>query len=481
MNKGEEILMKKILFTASECTPFVKTGGLADVIGSLPQALLEAKLSEVRVILPLYDEISSEWREKMKEIATFDVKVGWRDQQATLYSLKHDGIFYYFIANNLYFTRKGIYGYYDDGERFVFFSQAVIDAFPYLDFIPDVLHAHDWQTGLTMAFAKITPPVPNLRTVFTIHNIKYQGVMPHQAFDDLFQLPLEHFAGFEWNGMINCMKTGLFHADKITTVSPSYAEEIKDPYYSEGLHTVLHQRALDLSGVINGINTNDYHPSKDPHIAVNYSHSRVKKKDNKEVLQKEFGLPVNREVPMYVAISRLVEQKGFHLLECILDEFLEQDVQVIVLGTGEYEFEHSFSHLALRHSEKMVTLLKFDEGLARQLYAGADFFIMPSMFEPCGLSQLIALQYKTVPIVRETGGLKDTVQPFNENTGEGNGFSFSHYNAHDLLSVMLYSLDVYHRSDSWARLIKNVNKSQFSWKESAKAYADIYEKIVDTE
>lgn len=473
--------MNKILFTASECTPFVKTGGLADVIGSLPQALMKEKLSEVRVILPLYDEISSEWKDKMKKIATFNVKVGWRDQQATIYTLNHDGIVYYFIANNLYFTRKGIYGYYDDGERFVFFSQAVIDAFPYLDFIPDVLHAHDWQTGLAMAFAKVSPPIPNLKTVFTIHNIKYQGVMPHQAFDDLFQLPMEHFAGFEWNGMINSMKTGLFHADKITTVSPSYAEEIKDPYYSEGLHTILHQRDSDLSGVINGINTNEYHPSKDPYIAVNYSHSRVKKKDNKELLQKEFGLPVNRDVPMYVAISRLVEQKGFHLLERILDDFLQKDVQVIILGTGEYEFEHSFSHLALRHPEKMVTLLKFDEGLARQLYASADFFIMPSLFEPCGLSQLIALQYKTVPIVRETGGLKDTVIPFNEITGEGNGFSFSNYNAHDLLSVMLYSLDVYHQPKSWNRLLKNVNNSKFGWKESAKAYADIYDSLVDSE
>ncbi|PYZ93806.1 glycogen synthase GlgA [Salipaludibacillus keqinensis] len=471
--------MEKILFAASECTPFVKTGGLADVIGSLPQALQDAKLSEVRVILPLYDEISSYWKEKMERKATFNVKVGWRDQHATLYTLEHEGVLYYFIANELYFTRKGIYGYYDDGERFVFFSQAVISAFPHLDYEPNVLHGHDWQTGLVMAFAKISPPLPNLKTVFTIHNIKYQGMMPHQAFDDLFNLPMEHFSGFEWNGMINCMKSGLFHADKITTVSPSYAEEIKDPYYSEGLHPILHERDADLVGVINGINIKDYHPMKDPYIKVNYKHSRVKKKENKIFLQEEFGLPVNRDIPMYVAISRLVEQKGFHLLERILEDFLQEDVQIIILGTGEKEFEDSFSHIASRYRDKMVTLLKFDEGLARRLYAGADFFIMPSMFEPCGLSQLIALQYKTVPIVRETGGLKDTVQPFNDFTGEGNGFSFTNYNAHDLLSVLMYSLNVYHQPEHWSRLLKNVNKSQFSWKESAKAYAEIYELLVE--
>ncbi|MCE7791441.1 glycogen synthase GlgA [Salipaludibacillus sp. CUR1] len=472
--------MKKILFAASECTPFVKTGGLADVIGSLPQALQSEDLCEVRVVLPLYDEISSEWTEQMEKTADFQVQVGWRSQEASLYELNHEGVTYYFIGNDYYYTRKGIYGYYDDGERFVFFSRAVIEALQHIDYEPDVLHGHDWQTGLAVAFAKIFHP-GNLKTVFTIHNIKYQGLMPHHAFNDLIQLPLEHFGGFEWNGMINCMKSGIFHADKITTVSPSYAEEIKDPFYGESLHPLLRERDADLSGVINGINAEDYNPMKDPNIPVNYSHSRVKKKENKEALQEELGLHVNRDIPVYIAISRLVEQKGFHLLERILDEFLQQEVQVIILGTGEYEFEESFKHLAWKHQGKMATLLKFDEGTARKLYASADFFLMPSKFEPCGLSQLIALRYKTVPIVRETGGLKDTVQPFNEITGEGNGFSFTNYNAHDLLSVMNYSLSIYHQPDLWNKLIKNVNKSQFSWKESAKAYAGIYSGLTETE
>lgn len=466
--------MKNVLFAASECTPFIKTGGLADVIGSLPQSLQQDKHCQVRVILPLYDEISAEWTDLLTFQTEFQVKVGWRSQTAALYTLDHAGITYYFVGNEYYFTRKGIYGYYDDGERFVFFSKAVVEVLPYLDFKPDILHAHDWQTGLAVAFAKILNPDADLSTVFTIHNIKYQGIMPHDAFNDLIQLPLEHFGGFEWNGMINCMKSGIFHADKITTVSPSYAEEIKDPYYGEALHGLLTERSADLSGVINGIDTEEFNPMKDPHLPITYSHSRTKKKDNKELLQKELGLTVNREIPLYIAISRLVEQKGFHLLERIMGEFLQQDVQVVILGTGDPAFEHSFSHTATHFNDKMAVLLKFDEGTARKLYAASDFFIMPSQFEPCGLSQLIALRYKSVPIVRETGGLKDTVQPFNELTGEGNGFSFTNYNAHDLLAVMNYSLRVFHNAELWKQLIKNVNKSLFSWKESALAYADIY-------
>lgn len=469
--------MKKILYTASECTPFIKTGGLADVIGSLPQALVNEEQADVRVILPKYGVIPKKWHEKMTEVASFPVKIGWRNQGAKLFKLKHDGITFYFIENHHYFERHGVYGYYDDGERFVFYSMAVMESLKYLDFTPDILHAHDWQAGLTVAFANILQPIRNMKTIFTIHNIKYQGMLQFEAFDDLFNLPREHFAGFEWNGMINCMKSGIFHADKITTVSPSYAEEIKDPYYGEGLDSLLRERSGDLSGIINGINTDDYNPMKDPHIHANYQTSRAKKKENKKALQEAVGLPVNGDVPVYIAISRFVEQKGFHLVEHILHDFLQNDVQVIILGTGEYEFESSFSWFAQNFSDKMATLLKFDEGLARQLYAAADFFIMPSKFEPCGLSQLISLQYKTVPIVRETGGLKDTVHAFNEFDGTGNGFSFENYNAHELLQQMEYSLKIYHDPKQWQTLLKNVNKSKFSWKDSAAAYAKLYDEL----
>ena len=469
--------MKNILFVASESTPFIKTGGLADVIGSLPKALKQNEHLDVRVILPLYDEIPEKWRNQMEYKSSFDVPLGWRNQEASIYTLEHNNILYYFISNDYYFTRKGVYGYYDDGERFVFFSRAVIEAMPHLDYTPDVLHAHDWQTGMVVALAKIMQPVENMKTVFTIHNIKYQGLMPLGTFDDFFNLSLEHIGGFEWNGMLNCLKSGLFHADKITTVSPSYAEEIKDPFYSEGLHQILLDREKDLTGVLNGIDTDDYNPLKDRYIPVNYRSSRSKKKENKIAVQEKLGLPVDSEKPLYIIITRLVEQKGLHLVQHILDDFLQEDVQFIILGTGDYEFESYFTEVSQRYPNKAVTMLTFDEGLARQLYASADFFVMPSKFEPCGLSQLIALQYKAAPIVRETGGLKDTVIPFNETTGEGNGFSFTNYNAHDLLTVLHYSLKVYNEPLAWVQLLKNINKSQFSWKNSAQNYSEIYDDL----
>ncbi|UTR10628.1 glycogen synthase GlgA [Evansella sp. LMS18] len=469
--------MKNILHVASECTPFIKTGGLADVIGSLPQALKKNERMETRVILPLYDEIPEKFREQMEYKSSFDVPLGWRNQEASLFTMEHNNILYYFISNDYYFTRKGVYGYYDDGERFVFFSRAVIEAIPHLDFEPDVLHAHDWQTGIVVALAKIMQPIENMKTVFTIHNIKYQGVMPLGTFDDFFNLSEEHIGGMEWNGMLNCMKSGLYHADKITTVSPSYAEEIKDTYFGEGLHPVLQERASDLTGVLNGIDTDDYNPMKDPYIPVHYRSSRGKKKENKLAVQQKLGLPENGETPVYIIITRLVEQKGLHLIQHILDEFLIEDVQLIILGTGDKEFETYFSDASNRYQGKLVTMLTFDEGLARQLYASADFFVMPSKFEPCGLSQLIALQYKAAPIVRETGGLKDTVFPYNEITGEGNGFSFSNYNAHELLEVLRYSLEIYNTPEHWHQLLKNINKSQFSWKDSARDYASIYSEL----
>ncbi|PAV30792.1 starch synthase [Virgibacillus profundi] len=469
--------MKNVLFVASECTPFIKTGGLADVIGSLPQALKQNEKIDARVILPLYDEIDEAWKNQMEYHMSFDVQVGWRSQEASIYTLKYNRIMYYFIANTYYFTRKGIYGYYDDGERFVFFSQAVIEALAHLDFKPEILHAHDWQAGMAVALANIKQPIENMKTIFTIHNIKYQGIMPLETFDDFFQFSREHIGGMEWNGMLNCLKSGLFHADKITTVSPTYAEEIKDPYYSEGLHPILEEKSNDLIGILNGIDMKEYNPLTDPQVPIRYRSSRARKKENKVLLQEKLGLPKDGDIPMFTIITRLVEQKGLHLVQHILDEFMEAEVQFVVLGTGDPEFEAYFADAAHRYPDKLVTLLTFDEGLARQLYASADFFVMPSKFEPCGLAQLISLQYKTVPIVRETGGLKDTVQSYNEFTSEGNGFSFQSYNAHDLLSVLHLALATYHHPENWAKLMKNVNKSQFSWKESAGEYAKLYGQI----
>ncbi|MFC3041732.1 glycogen synthase GlgA [Virgibacillus xinjiangensis] len=469
--------MKNVLFVASECTPFIKTGGLADVIGSLPKALKQYEQLDTRVILPLYDEIGQEWHGKMKHLASFDVQLGWRNQQTDVYLLKHEGITYYFIANDYYFTRKGIYGYYDDGERFIYFSQAVIEALSHINFKPDTLHAHDWQAGMAVALARITKPVEGMSTVFTIHNIQYQGVMPIGSFEDFFRLSREHIAGMEWNGMLNCLKSALFHADKVTTVSPTYAEEIQEEYYGEGLAPILRERSNDVTGILNGIDPKEYHPLTDPYLPVNYRTSRAKKKENKLALQKTSGLPQDEEVPVYVMVSRLVEQKGIHLIQHILEEFLEEEIQFIVLGTGEEEFENYFRWLADSYPDKAAAMLTFDEQASRLMYGGADFFLMPSKFEPCGLAQLIALQYKTVPIVRETGGLKDTVTPYNRLTGEGTGFSFSNYNAHELLHVLRLSLNVYQAENDWHLLSQNVNKSQFTWKESAREYKNMYDAL----
>lgn len=466
--------MKHILFVASECSPFIKTGGLADVTGSLPQALQTYENMHVSVILPLYDEIAQEWKDQMVFKAIIPVELGWRNQTAELYSLYYEGVHYYFLANTFYYTRKGIYGYFDDGERFLFFSKAVISSLHYLDFVPDILHAHDWQAGMTVAFAKIYQPIENLKTVFTIHNMKYQGLIPVEMYDDFFCLPREHIGGLEWNGMLNCLKAGIFHADKITTVSPTYAEELKNPYFGDGLHPLLQEREADFTGILNGIDSEEYNPMKDPYIEVPYSYSRAKKKLNKLALQNELGLLVSEDTPLYIMVTRLVEQKGLHLIQHILEEFLQENIQFAILGTGDAEFENYFTSIANKYESKVAAMITFDEALSRKLYAAGDFFLMPSQFEPCGLSQLIALQYKTVPIVRKTGGLKDTVFPYNELTGEGNGFSFTNYNAHDLLTVLHYSLRVYQDEINWKQLIKNVNKCKVDWKHSAADYNRLY-------
>lgn len=470
--------MSKILFVASEATPFVKTGGLADVIGSLPRAIQEASEHEVRVMLPLYDDLGAEWKKQMVYQGSVNVSLGWRLQEAEIYTLTHENILYYFIANAYYFSRKGIYGYYDDGERFVYFSHAVMEALSQLDFTPDILHAHDWQASISVALAHIKESHPGMKTVITIHNLKYQGIMPLDVFDNFFNLPREHLAGFEWNGMFNCLKSALFHADKITTVSPTYAEEIKQAYFGEGLDSLLRERTTDVVGIVNGIDTTIYNPQTDSFLPVPYTRSAKKKAENKVALQQRLDLPVNQDIPVFVIITRLVEQKGIHLLQAILDEFLQEDVQFILLGTGEEVFEYYFAEKEKHYSEQLRALLTFDEGLAHHLYGAADFFLMPSQFEPCGLSQLISLRYMTVPIVRETGGLKDTVFPFNEITGEGNGFSFANYNAHELLDTLRYSLAIYERPKEWKQLLSNVIKSQFSWRDSAYEYVALYHRLI---
>ncbi|MFC4404421.1 glycogen synthase [Gracilibacillus xinjiangensis] len=472
-------MKKRILFIASEGTPFVKTGGLADVIGALPNVLNDVDDLETRVIMPLYQSLYPYWHSQMKKIASFDVSVGWRKQQTALYQITYQRVTYYFIENEYYFSRDDVYGYEDDGERFVYFCEAVISSLPYLDFEPNILHAHDWQAALTILLSKVYSCTPKMKSVLTIHNLKYQGIMLRDSFHDLFHLDDEHIGGMEWQGLINCLKAGIYHADKVTTVSPSYAEEIKSPYYGEGLHQCIQDRSEDLVGILNGIDTKSYHPRTDRAIRFHYQFSSSRKRLNKLYIQHKFSMEIDPDKPMYVMITRFVEQKGLHLIEAILDQFLtEEDVQFIILGTGESHFEDYFHQIEQRFKGKMIAYLKFDEKLARQLYAAGDFFVMPSKFEPCGLAQLIALQYNTVPIVRETGGLKDTVIPYNEYEKSGNGFSFTNYNAHDLLAVLRYTLNIFHDQDKWYALFRNVRKSSFSWEESRDQYVKLYEQVL---
>ncbi|SDH54755.1 starch synthase [Alteribacillus persepolensis] len=468
--------MFHILFTASECSPFIKTGGLADVIGSLPAALQKENHASVSVILPFYDDMSIVHKDTTF-VATFHVPVGWRKQTATLYQYTHNGVTYYLIKNGYYFGRNGAYGYFDDGERFVFFSRAIIEALPFLQHTPDVVHSHDWQTGLVPAFLKILNPIPGVKTVFTIHNLQYQGKMPLEMFYDLLNLPKEHVFGLEWDGLFNCMKAGIFHADLLTTVSPAYASEIQSEYFGEGLHPLLQERSGDLYGVINGIDTSAFHPKTDPALKKNYSRSRNDKLMNKRFLQERTELPVDQDIPVIGIVSRLVDQKGLTLVTRMLVEIMKENVQLIILGTGDEAVESMLHQASAHHPHQVAFFNFFDEELARQIYAGSDFFLMPSRFEPCGLGQLIAMRYETVPIVRETGGLRDTVSPYNEYNNEGNGFSFTNFNAHDMFHTLQYALSIYRRPHLWDNLLTNIYTSTYSWDESAKTYISLYQRV----
>lgn len=474
----------KILMAGSECTPFIKTGGLADVLGSLPEALQEQG-EDVRIVLPKYREISDEWKAQMKPLLELNVTLGWRNQYAGIETIEHEGVTVYFIDNEYYFKRSNLYGYEDEAERFVFFNRAVMVMVKELDWTPDVIHCHDWQTGLIPLFLhthyRNHPVFEDMKTVFTIHNLKYQGIFSAGVLYDLMELDerLMTPEGLEFFGDINFMKGALNFADYITTVSETYAKEIQTPYYGENLDGVLRSKSDRMAGIVNGINVNDYDPMKDEALAFPYRSSLTKKCHNKLWLQRELGLPVRSDVPMIGIVSRLVEQKGFDLIARIIDELLDtEDIQLVVLGTGDYDYEQMFEWAQSKYPAKMSANILFSEAFSRQVYAASDIFLMPSRFEPCGIGQLIALRYLAVPLVRETGGLADTVQPYNEQTGEGNGFTFENYNAHDMLFTIRRSLGFYKDKELWKPLIKNITKSQFPWKYSARQYLEVYAEIM---
>ena len=475
----------KILFTASECVPFVKTGGLADVVGALGP-VLAGQGHDVRVILPLYSAIAQKWQEQMEYLLDFEVQLGWRRQYCGVQTLKKDGVTYYFLDNKYYFGRPYIYGLGgDEYERYGFFCRACLNLLPLIDFAPDVLHAHDWQSGMIPALLKIQyahlPFYASIRTMYTIHNLQYQGIFGIKEVQDVLGLGDDLWTSdkLECYGCANFMKAALVYADAITTVSPSYSEEITTAYYGERLDGLIRARKESVFGVLNGIDINEYNPETDPMLYKNYNVDTLENKvENKLKLQEALGLEVNPDIPLIAMVGRLSNQKGLDLVDHVLGDIMQENVQMVVLGMGEARYTNLFSWAEQQYRGKMAARFAMDHELAHRLYASADFFLMPSLFEPCGLSQLISLRYGTVPIVRETGGLRDTVLSYNEYTQEGNGFTFLNYNAHDMLNVIKRALGYYaEQKDVVKQLQIRGMQGDYSWTHSADEYVKLYNAI----
>lgn len=477
-------MAKKILFIAAEAVPFVKTGGLADVVGSLPKELVRQGM-EVRVILPKYGDIQSPWRERMTFVKSLEISLGWRRLYCGIETLEHEGIVYYFLDNEYYFRRPGLYGFTDDGERFSYFCRAVLEALPHLDFAPDILHCHDWHTAmvpvLLRAHYRGSETYDRLRTVLTIHNIQYQGVFDPVVLGDLLALDAAAYLTpdrLELFGKVNYLKGGIAFADAVTTVSPTYAWEILTPEGGWQLDGALRRREGDLCGILNGLDYEVYDPASDKLIDKNYTRrSTGRKQINKTKLQEYLGLTVRPETMMIAVVSRLVWAKGFDLIAEVLEDIMAGDVQLVVLGTGEDKYESMFRVAEHRHPGELSANIFFDEALAHKIYAAADLFLMPSLHEPCGIGQLIALRYGAVPVGRETGGLKDTILPYNEYNGEGNGFSFANPNAQDMLYTIRRAQGFYRDAEVWPRLVKAAMAADYSWRRSASEYAAVYERL----
>ncbi len=476
----------KILFCASECYPFFKSGGLGDVAYSLPRALVKSGI-DIRVISPKYDDIPEIYKEKMELIAEFSVPVGWRQQYVGVLHLQMDGVHFYFIDNEYYFRRPGAYGYYDDGERYAYFSRAVIEAAKHIDgFVPEIFHCNDWQTALIPVFLRhfyhSDEKLWNAKSIFTIHNLKFQGVFPASVLTELLNLDGGYFDEdkMKYYDAVSYMKAGIVFSDWVTTVSRTYAGEIQSEFYGEGLDGLLQKYSYKLSGIVNGIDYTVFSPDKDADIAQKYTvRSMGKKAVNKQKLQEMLGLEVNPERPVIGIISRLEKQKGLDLVARVFDDIMfSTDAQFVALGTGNRGYEDMLRYFAGKYPGRASANIMFSNALSKQIYAGCDMLLMPSLFEPCGLSQLIALRYGTIPIVRETGGLKDTVVPFNEFEMTGNGFSFANFNAHEMLDIIRYAVHIFHHPDKWKNLMKNAMSSDYSFDKSAQEYISLYNNII---
>lgn len=479
--------MKKILFVASEAVPFIKTGGLADVAGTLPK-YFNKKEYDVRVILPKYLAIPEKYRNEMKYKTHFYMDLAWRQQYVGVLEMVYNGVTFYFIDNEFYFTGAKPYGeIYQDIEKFAFFSKAVLSALPLIDFRPDIIHCHDWQTGLVPVYIKDTfmenPFYHGIKTIMTIHNLKFQGIWDMKTVKDITGLNAYYFAPdkLEAYGDANYLKGGIVYSDMITTVSKTYAEEIKTAFYGEGLDGLIRAREGSLVGIVNGIDYEEFNPETDPYIYKNYNarNFRKEKIKNKRALQKELGLDVNDKKFMIGIVSRLTDQKGLDLVDYVIEELCAEDTQLVVLGTGEEKYENLFRHYDWKYSNRVSANIYYSNERSHQIYAACDAFLMPSLFEPCGLSQLMSLRYGTVPIVRETGGLKDTVVPYNEYEGTGTGFSFRNYNAHEMLNAVRYAKHIFfERKREWNKLIDRGMAADFSWNHSAGKYEELYDRLL---
>ena len=471
----------KILFAASEAFPFCKTGGLADVLGSLPVALA-AKGDQVSVVLPLYSQIPAQWRQSMTNRGSAYVDLGWRHQYCGLFSLVYEGVTWYFLDNEQYFHRPSLYGELDDGERFAFFSKAVVAMLPAMDSLPDVIHCNDWQTALVPVYLKDAAArweaARAIKTVFTIHNIEYQGRFGRDTLGDIFALGDGWWddGTMDMDGGVNLMKGAMLVADAVTTVSPTYASQLHDPYYAHGLHPIVDMIGPKLTGVLNGIDLKTFDPATDQAIAANYSTRRMAgKAECKLALQAALGLREDKDTPIIAMVTRLAGHKGVDLVCWAFDEIMATGAQMVVLGTGEDYYEDFFRAQASRYVGRAAACITYNEGLSHRIYAGSDLYLMPSRSEPCGLSQMIAMRYGSLPIVRETGGLKDTVQPYNEFTNEGNGFTFDRYEAGLLLDACNRAKTVYFTArDSWDQMVVRDMAKDVSWENSARQYRDLY-------
>ena len=471
----------RLAIVASEGAPFVKTGGLGDVMQALPAALADMPHNEVCLFLPYYKKIKQSEQWQTEFLTSFEIGLGWRRQYVGLFRLKsrRKKLKIYFIDNEYYFGRDAIYGYGDDGERYAFYCKAVLSCMNYLDYRPDVLHCNDWQTALIplLVRSEFAECFPQTKTLFTIHNVEYQGWADPWFFYDVLDLPDWCRDRLRMDGSINFMKSAIETADCVVTVSETYAKELLYPYYSHGMHGIFADNRDKLHGITNGIDTKVFDPAADPSLYANYNAKTFGsgKAANKRQLQEALGLPQRPEVPMLAMITRLAGHKGIDLLCYILEGLMEQDVQLVIIGTGEHRFERALCEAQQRHPDKLSVNLRFDTALASQLYAAADVFLMPSKSEPCGLSQMIAMHYGTIPVVNETGGLKDTVSAYNPETGEGRGYTFQSYNADDFYAAIDRCLDLYwHDAQQWRALVQADMQLDFSWRAPAEKYMELY-------